>query len=734
MNGRRLTGVLLGAAALFPPVLWLFPALALRRAPTFRDQGDFFYPLKLYTADRLRAGELPLWNPLSGAGEPWLANLQSGVFYPPGFFFLLPGPALAGGLFLLFHFAVAIWGMWRFLREEAISEAGAAVGALLFAASGFAASLSAYWNHFGAFAWLPAAAAFGRSGLGRRRERLGLALVLGLQAMAGSPEVSGVTILLVLVFSWRSRAAANGGYEASPGRRAARAVTATLLGLALAGWVLAPFAELAAASDRRAPLPVAERDAGAVRWAGLASAAGAGRTGSGTTYLPSLSFGPLALVAAAAALLEKERRRLAWLLAAIGLAGALWSSAGPLGGVLRSLPPFDRIRYPAKALVPTAFALAALAGLGVDALRFSADARRRAVLAGAGAAAGAILLLSPATPLARVLEGAAVAALLAGAALPESRGGRSALFPSAAALCLSAALALAGTSLFRFAPEGEIRRRSEPVAFLAGVSGRVLTPPMGSLVPRVLTESDYGASTLRRQREALVGYTNLLEGVRTVRTASPLATAAARRISDAIDGARDLQRTAGSASARVLWTPYLPQDMGSRRVGDFFRAPINPYRPRLSFVRGFAIERDRERAWDRRARGETDWSRSVFLEEDPSPVPLEGAGRGGFLLARLSEDRAEKITAEVHADGAGLLVLTDVDAPGWRAQTDGKPARILRADGVFRAVALAAGPHRVVFTYRPISFYAGSAVSVAALLVLFALWRRGEPRRAGSLL
>ena len=44
---------MLGAAALFPPVLWLFPALALRRAPTFRDQGDFFYPLKLYTADRL---------------------------------------------------------------------------------------------------------------------------------------------------------------------------------------------------------------------------------------------------------------------------------------------------------------------------------------------------------------------------------------------------------------------------------------------------------------------------------------------------------------------------------------------------------------------------------------------------------------------------------------------------------------------------------------------------------
>lgn len=734
MTARRLTGGLLAAAALFPPVFWLFPALALRRAPSFRDQGDFFYPLKLYTADRLRAGELPLWNPLSGMGEPWLANLQSGVFYPPGAFFLLPGPALAGGLFLLFHFAVAVWGMWRFLREEAVSEAGAAAGALLFAASGFAASLSAYWNHFGAYAWLPAAVSFSRSGLSRRRGRLGLALVLGLQAMAGSPEVSAATVLLVFLFAWRSRPAADGGYEAPPARRAGRALAAAVLGFALAAWALAPFVELAAASDRRSPLPAVERDAGSVGWAGIASAAGVGRSNSGTTYLSSLAFGALAAVAVAAALLERERRRLTVCLAAVAIAGVVLSSAGPLGALLRSLPPLDRIRYPPKALVPAAFALAALAGLGVDAFRFSEEARRRTFLAIAGAAGAVLLAFSTAPLMARGCEAAALAALLVGAALPESRGGRSALFPSAAALGLAAALALGGSGLFRFAPESEIRRRAEPVAFLANVTGRVLTPPMGALVPRVLAESDYGASTLRRQREALVGYTNLLQGVRTVRTASPLATGAARRIADAIDGASRLQATAGSASARVLWTPYLPTDMGSRKVGDFFRAPINPYRPRLSFVRGFSLEPDASRAWARRARGETDWSRSVFLDQEPSPSPVEGSGRGGFLLARISEDRPERMTAEVNADGAGILVLTDVHSPGWKAETDGKPARILRADGVFRGVALSAGPHRVVFTYRPIAFYAGAAVSFLALLVLAALWRRGEPRRAMALL
>ena len=141
---RRAPASLLAAAALVPPLICLFPALALRQAPTFRDQGDFFFPLKLYTADRILRGELPLWNPLSGGGEPWLANLQSGVFYPPGLLFLLPSVALAAGLYLLFHFALAAFGMRAFLRGEAVSESAALAGSAAFAASGITASLSSY--------------------------------------------------------------------------------------------------------------------------------------------------------------------------------------------------------------------------------------------------------------------------------------------------------------------------------------------------------------------------------------------------------------------------------------------------------------------------------------------------------------------------------------------------------------------------------------------------------------
>jgi uncharacterized membrane protein YfhO len=102
-----------------------------------------------------------------------------------------------------------------------------------------------------------------------------------------------------------------------------------------------------------------------------------------------------------------------------------------------------------------------------------------------------------------------------------------------------------------------------------------------------------------------------------------------------------------------------------------------------------------------------------------------------LLVARLSEDRPEQVVAELTTSTAGLLVVTDLHYPGWIAEAEGRRLPILRADGWFRAVALPAGTHRVVFRYRPVSFYAGAAISAAALLSMLLLWLRGEPVRRG---
>jgi len=727
---RSVLSVVLGAAALVPALLWLSPALFQRQAPSFRDQGDFFFPVKLYTADRIASGRLPLWNPLSGLGEPWLANGQSGVFYPPGLLFLLPSAALAAGLFLLLHYAVGISGAWRFLKNEAVSDAGALLGAAAYGACGFAASLSAYWNHFGAWAYLPWIALSARSGLRSRASRVALAAVVGLQALAGSPEITAATLCVAALFAWESRQDPSGRLEPPRGKRLLRLAGAAGLGLALAGMTLVPMMELGLRSQRRVPLPASERERGSVGLFGISSALGFSIESSGNEYLSSLYAGPLMLCAAAAAFVEGQRRRLALLLGVVAVAGILLAMAAPPGPWLRSLPLLDRIRYPAKSLAWTFFALPMLAGIGADSLRFAPGRRRALMLAGIGL--GGLSLLFSRQPLpVRLAEGIGLSALVwlatvrAGQTPPAfaAFGARGALLEAVAALALTASLLIAARPGFRYAPESEIRRVPESIPFLARVAGRVLTPPPLELAAWVLRDARFDAATLRRQREALLGYTNLLSGVATVRTASALPTQAQERITASID-AGDPVGAAGAAGGRVLWSPFLPANLGLRQVGEFSRAPLNPYRSRLSFVPGYHIEADPARAWARAARGEFDWSREVLLDREPDPRPVPG-GKRSFVIARIAEDLPERVAADINSGAAGILVLADLDYPGWKASVDGRPAPILSADGYLRAVALPAGSHHVIFRYRPVSLYAGAVLSLLALGTLLAMLYRG---------
>jgi uncharacterized membrane protein YfhO len=60
-----------------------------------------------------------------------------------------------------------------------------------------------------------------------------------------------------------------------------------------------------------------------------------------------------------------------------------------------------------------------------------------------------------------------------------------------------------------------------------------------------------------------------------------------------------------------------------------------------------------------------------------------------------------RVTLRASLEAPGYLILADLYYPGWRATVNGAVVPVLRADGVFRALALPAGEHEILFVYRP---------------------------------
>lgn len=105
----------------------------------------------------------------------------------------------------------------------------------------------------------------------------------------------------------------------------------------------------------------------------------------------------------------------------------------------------------------------------------------------------------------------------------------------------------------------------------------------------------------------------------------------------------------------------------------------------------------------------------LLVAEAQSP---ESPGEGSLDEVRMVSYDPERVRIEATLGSPGYLVLTDAYYPGWRAFVDGEPTEILRADYYFRALSLPEGQHCVEFTYDPLSFRVGVALSIGALFCL----------------
>ena len=113
-------------------------------------------------------------------------------------------------------------------------------------------------------------------------------------------------------------------------------------------------------------------------------------------------------------------------------------------------------------------------------------------------------------------------------------------------------------------------------------------------------------------------------------------------------------------------------------------------------------------------------------EDDPGLITLVDPDPGKLLAqaplspCRARQPRPEEVMLDCDSPAGGYAVLLDEWAPGWSAAADGHPTPILLADGLFRAVAVGPGPHRIVLRYRTPGLRAGAAVSLLAWLAVAA--------------
>ena len=766
-------------------IAFVLPGLVRGGALYLRDINMVWLPQVESFVRGVAAGSWPLWDTYSGLGRPLLADPRAEILYPPTWLNLVLRPATYYALFTVAHLALAGAGMARLARRDGLGPVASATAAGVWTAGGPLLSLVSMWHHLAAAAWLPwVVLAF--DGLVPRtsaRTVAWAAAALAVQVVAGSPDLTALTALIVVVrllpILARERA------DRGP-RLAALAASAALgLGLSAAQWlptldVVRRSARWAAAGGATTwslhPLALVELVLPA-RWADLSLTAGAtlALLEGKEPWMRSVYLGAAAaaLVAAGLATPRPRRGTLALLLVA-GVGLALGPHA-PLYAIVAVLPGANALRFPVKALLVASFAWSLLAGAGVEALGEGTRRARAAAMAtaaamgalemaawmalGASTAGRGVLgpLLAAAAPVWVRPPLATSAAIAAAVAMALWLGGRRvpyAAIAASVALLAVADLAWRHRELNPTAPRALFAYRPAVLDAIGASDDTRLYVYDYSMDPGVPVRAPRRwPYRLARVPEGWTPSASLVLGVHAYLNPPTAArwgvlgsydldilgfdavpvdrlTHRLREVEGTPAHLRLLQIGAVSRVLALEPAAWWRDLVAVGEVPGFFADPIHIFRVPDPLPRAYAVDGVRV------ARGEAalfaledpgfDPRREVVLEQGTPHPPAPGMA-GTVLLTRTGADVLE---ASVDMGRDGQLVLVDAYDPGWRATVDGRPVTVARANVAFRAVAVPAGRHRVRLAYRPPAVLIGlvvSAVAVAGVSLLGRLAGRPEP-------
>jgi hypothetical protein len=141
--------------------------------------------------------------------------------------------------------------------------------------------------------------------------------------------------------------------------------------------------------------------------------------------------------------------------------------------------------------------------------------------------------------------------------------------------------------------------------------------------------------------------------------------------------------------------------------------------PRAWIVHSARQVKSKEEALDLLSSVQLDPKETALLEEEPPEMSQPDDNSAD--RASVTEYEPNRIQLESSTGAPGLLVLSEVYYPAWKAYVDGHPAPIYVTDHLLRSVPVPAGEHTVELRYESWTLRVGIAISVVACAALTAL-------------
>ncbi len=723
------------------------------------DSVSFLFPMYRFAADSLREGVIPFWNPHQYAGAPFLADNQSGLFYPFNLllFFLWPGFSYRGiEALVVWHFflaGAAMYACLRLLRPEiSLGRPAALLGALAFMLSDVFITHIGNLNLIAVAAWLPLAfvglhrAIFATEPLRRVGWAAAGGAVLGVATLAGHAQMTFLAAVFLGSYAL---------YQTVAARRGLALPLLALLGLvamALAGVSLFPAAGTLS-QTLRAEFDYARSTNYALPPAALLGLFAPDFYGRGAAFWGNwlrVEVGYAGVLtwflAAAAVVLRPRRQTLFFVLVGLLFLLLALGPATPLYPTLARLLPVIPFQVPARFVLLLGFCLAVLAALGLEALLERASQRPSASSdADSAPTLGPEVVLErsprPAGRVRGLLLGTSVAAIAIVAILVLARARLAPLQPEYAAQMTRAILVFGGLAAAGWLLLAAGLSRRVPAVVIAALALALLfadlyglgrhveidwndpTPGFAAGTPGLaFLHADPGLHRLDIATGAWQPNLPMIERLYAARGVyNPLELANYNVYMGAV-GFR------GSPQYNVLGVKYV---IGGKKEppGDTtFLVPVFDADPNVTiYLNTLALPRamvlfNTEMVRDHDAAFAATHSETF----DPTRVVVLESGRAltqepGQATIEVMRYEPNEVAFNVVTDRPAYFFLSDVYHPDWRATIDGQATTIDVANYAFRGVYIESGQHEVVMRFTPSGWLAGLAATLSALVALVAL-------------